>query len=259
MNTQQTVTPANNAAIAALVIPTLAEVTTLASTPSSFAAFKAEEQISFVRTYDPRVQAIEGYRHAIIRYRNTDKKAVEKTAQMVTIPQLKMDASLAVFEDSKNGNAAASILLGVFEDEQDAMIRSMIDSGQSNIHWNLLTLDCVLASLTAARVSNRLTKEQIEAWAKIAFVEVCNTRADQISQAKSYNADQAAKQRAGTLNAYVELAAKLSAPVPNIGMEQATALKNQMALAKLDDDMSKVLRAKLEAILNPKIVENGDL
>lgn len=236
-----------------LTIPTLAEVTTLASTPSSFAAFKAEESISFVRTYDPRVQAIEGYRHAVIRYRNTDKKAVEKTAQMVTIPQLKLSDEYLLPEK------AASVLLGLFEDEQDSMIRSMIDAGTSNIHWNNLTLDCVLASLTAARVSNRLTKEQIEAWARIAFVEVCNQRADQISSAKSYNAEQATKQRAGTLNAYVELAAKLSAPVPNIGMEQATALKNQMILAKLDDDMAKVLRAKLETILNPKIVENGDL
>jgi hypothetical protein len=250
MNVQPQV---NAAAVAALVIPSLAEVTTLATTPSSFAAFKADEGISFVRQYDPKVQAIEGYRHAVIRYRNTDKKAVEKVAQMVTIPQLKLT------DDYLLPEKATSILLGVFEDEQDAMIRSMIDNGASTIHWNLLTLDHVLASMTAARVSNRLTKEQIEAWARIAFVEVCNQRADQISQAKNYSADQAAKQRAGTLNAYVELAAKLSAPVPNIGMEAATALKNQMLLAKLSDDLSKVLFAKLEAILNPQIVANGDL
>lgn len=246
----------SNAAVVASIasmVPTLAEVTTLASTPSSFAAFKAEEQISFVRTYDPRVQAIAGYRHAVIRYRNTDKKAIEKTAQMVTIPQLVLSDEYLLPEK------AASVLIGLFEDEQDAMIRSMIDSGTSNIHWNQLTLDCVLASLTAARVSNRLTKEQIEAWARIAFVEVCNKRADQVSAAKSYNAEQAVKQRAGTLNAYVDLAAKLSAPVPNIGMEAATALKNLFTLANLDDDLSKVLKAKLEAILNPKILENDYL
>lgn len=236
-----------------LDIPAFAQVgTPLAATPSSFAAFKEAEAISFVRQYDPRVQAIEGYRHAVIRYRNTDKKLAEKTAQMVTVPQLKLT------DDYLLPELATKVLLGTLEDEQDNMIRSMIETS-STVKWNEIVLDSILASLTALRVSNRLSKEQIEAWAGIAFVDFCNTRADQISLAKQYNPEQSAKQRAGTLTAYKELAMKLAAPVPNIGQEQATALKNMLTVAKLDDDMAKVLKAKLEAILNPKVVESGDL
>lgn len=236
----------------ALTIPVLTEMP-LALTLSSFAAFKVEEAISFVRVYDPKVQSIEGYRHAVIRYRNTDKKVAEKIAQMVTIPQLKLT------DDFLMPDVAGKVLLGVLEDEQDNMIRSMIDQSKSVIHWSDLTLDCIFASLTALRVSNRLSKEQIEAWANIAFVPFCNQRADQISEAKQYNEDQKAKQRAGTLNAYKELACKLSAPVPNIGQESATALQNMFLVAKLDDDMAKVLKAKLHAILNPVVANMGDL
>lgn len=237
---------------AALVIPVLTDMP-LASTPSSFAAFKEAERISFVRQYDPRVQGIEGYRHAVIRYRNTDKKVAEKVAQMVTIPQIRLSDEYLLPEP------ASKVLIGCLEDEQDNMVRSMIDLGRSNIPWSELTLECTLASLTALRVSNRLSKEQIEAWAAIAFVSFCNTRADQISEAKKYNPEQSAKQRAGTLTAYKELAMKLAAPVPNIGQEQATALKNMLTVANLDDDMAKVLKAKLEAILNPQVVVSGDL
>lgn len=232
-------------------IPSLADLP-LAVVPSSFAAFKAEEAISFVRQYDPRVQGIPGMRHAVIRYRNTDKKIAEKTAQMVTIPQI------ALNDDYLLPEQAAKVLLGIIEDEQDNMIRSMIDTGASVIHWANLTLEMTLASLTAIRVSSRLSKEQIEGWAKIALVPACNQRADQVSEAKSYNADQQAKQRAGTLNAYCELICKLAAPVPNIGQEQATAAKNLLLVSKLDDDMAKVLLNKLDAILNPKVLSGGE-
>lgn len=239
--------------VPALAIPSLTDAPAIAA--PNFAAYKPEEKVSFVRKYDPTVQAIAGMRHAVIRYRNTDKKVAEKVAQMVTIPQITVSDDAAVFasDDFKK------IVTGLLEDEQDAMIRSYLDQGMSNVYWENLTFDKVLASLTAIRVSNKLTKDQIEAWAKIALVEVCNQRADQISEAKQYNAEQKAKQRAGTLNAYVTAAMKLAAPVPNLGQNEATALKNLLLVSKLDDDLAKVLLAKLEAILNPKIAENGDL
>jgi hypothetical protein len=237
-------------------IPTLADTTVLnvqtVIAAATFAAFDLDKQVSFVRDYTPTVQAIADFRHAVIRYRNTDGKT-SKPAKMVTVPQLKLTDNYLMPEN------AAKVLLGVLEDEQDAMIRSMIDTQVSNIYWANLTLDKVFESLTAIRLSNRLTKEQIEGWSKIAFLAACNERADQISQAKGFNAEQSAKQRAGTLNAYCELAMKLAAPVPNIGQNQATALKNMILIAKLDDDMSRVLLNKIEAILNPKIVENNDL
>lgn len=235
----------------AQVIPSLA---TLAILPqATFAAFKAEEKISFVRPYDPRTNAIEGMRHAVIRYRNVDAKAVQRSAQMVTVPQL------ALSDEYLLPDVGAKILLGVLEDGQDAIIRALVDSGVSNISWDVLSLEKVYEALTAVRISNRLTKEQIEGWAKIAFLVACNTRADQISESKSYDAAKQLAQRAGTLNAYVELACKLAAPVPNVGREQLIALKNMMAVAKIDDDLSRVLSTKIEALLNPKILENGDL
>lgn len=246
-------------------IPSLTTLQTLPVIPAAtFAAFKVaeneqEQSVSFVRPYDPKVQGIEGYRHVVIRYRNTDPKKAEKAAQMVTIPALKLSADYAVFSDGEPGNSLAKMLLNTLEDEQDSMIRSLIDQGQSNIYWTSLTLEKVIEAYNAVRVSQRLTKEQIEAWAVIALKEACEVRADQISESKGYNEEQKEKQRAGTLNAYKELASKLAAPVPNIGQEQATALKNMLVVAKLDDDMAKVLRNKLEAILNPKVVDGSDL
>lgn len=251
-------------------IPSLASLNSL-PVVATFAAFKepvvgkaedgsdSEPGVSFVRGYDPKVQGIEGFRHVVIRYRNTDPKKAEKPAQMVTIPQIKIGAEFAVFADGEPGESLGKILQNAIEDEQDAMIRSWIDQGQSNIYWPSLDLAEVIKAYNAVRVSQRLTKEQIEGWANVALAEACNARADQISVAKSYNDEQKQKQRAATLKAYVDLASKLAAPVPNIGQEQATALKNMLVVAKLSDDMSKVLANKLEAILNPKVAENGDL
>lgn len=231
-------------------IPTLDSIATLAT----FGAFKVDEKLSFVRPYDPKVQAIPGFRHAIVRYRNTDKAGtVDKPAKMATVPELKLTDDYLVPEK------AANVLLGVFEDEQDNIVRGFVDSGASHITWDSVTLDKVLDSLTAVRLSNRLTKEQIENWSKIALVDSCTVRATQIAVEKKYNAEQTAKQVAGTINAYVALAMKMAAPVPNIGQGEATALNNMLLVSKLDDDMAKVLLAKLNAILHPKITENGDL
>ena len=219
----------------------------------SFSAFKAEERFSFVRAYDVNATKTEGYRNAVIRYRNTDKKAIQLSPKMATIPQMVLSA------DYKLPGVAESVFVGVLEDEQDNIIRSLIDSGASTINWDSVSLDAVLASITAIRVSNRLSKEQIEAWGTKALSIACYARADEIAITKGYDEAGKAKQRAGTLSAYVGLASKLAAPVPNIGAEGCNALKAMMARANLDDDISRVLAKKIEAILNPKVLEGDDL
>lgn len=235
---------------AALVIPVLGD----AALMPTFNAFKDTDRLSFVRQYDPRIQGINGYRHAIIRYRNTDPKLAVRTAQMVTVPQLVLPEEYSLLPEK-----AVRVLMGVFEDEQDSMIKSKIEIGASVISWSDIELDRILDSLTAVRMSQRLTKEGIENWFKIAAKEVCTTRAMQIAESKGFSPEDTAKQIAGTIIAYCNLAMKLSAPVPNLGTNEATALKNLLTVGKLSDDMAKVLQAKLEQILNPKVTENVNL
>lgn len=235
---------------APLVIPELKSLDFLATAPQ-FSAFKAEDRISFIRKYDPASQDVPGYRHAVIRYRNTDTKAVTKVAQMVTVPVMVLPEEFSLLPEK-----AIKVLMGVFEDEQDSMIRSMIDAGANYIGWDNLVIEKVLDSLTAVRLSQRLTKEGIEAWFKIAGVAVCTTRAKQIAESKGMDATGTAQQIAGTITAYCNLAMKLAAPVPNLGQNEATALKNLLTVGQLADDMAKVLLAKLDAILHPKIIEN---
>lgn len=236
---------------AVLAIPVL---TTAAALPqTSFSAFKEEDRISFIRKYEATVQELVGYRHAIIRYRNTDGKTV-KVAQMVTVPALVLPEEYSLLPEK-----ALKVLMGVFEDEQDDMIRSMIEAGASYIGWDNILLEKILDSLTAVRLSQRLTKEGIEAWFKVACANVCTVRGRQIAEAQSYGKEDTDKQIAGTINAYCALAMKLAAPVPNLGQGEATALKNLFIMAQLGDDMSKVLQSKLKQILEPKIVENNNL
>lgn len=246
MQTQSTTQP--------LSIPSLEDSLSVA-TLATFGAFKVDERISFIRNYDPRVQDIPNFRHAVVRYRVTTKtEVVEKPAKMVTIPQIKLGEEYELLDER-----ARKVIVGVYEDEQDNMLRSFIDQGRSNIAWADVAIDKVLDSLTAIRISNRLNKEQIERWARIALVDVCNVRADQISEGKGYVAALKEKQRAATLNDYVNLSMKLAAPVPNVGQHEATALKNLLLVGKLADDLSKVLLSKLDAMLNPKIVSNANL
>lgn len=241
---------------AAIAVPSFADVSTdNLALFATFGAFKVEEKFSFVRPYDPKVTDIAGFRHAVIRYRNTDSKAVQRSAQMVTVPSIKLPDEYSLLPAK-----ALQVINGVFEDEQDNMIRSQIDTGRAQIYWETLTLDKVLDSLTAVRMSQRLNKEMIENWFRIAAKNVCSTRAVQIAQAKGISdSAEIEKQVAGTLNAYCNLAMKLAAPVPNLGENEARALKNVLVVGALADDMAKILLAKLEQILNPKVIENADL
>lgn len=236
-------------------IPNLMQQTpeTLAVTAPNFAAFKAEEKVSFIRAYDPKAQAIEGYRHSILRWRQTDKNTVAKPAKMVTIPQITLDDNYLMPE------VAAKVFVGLLEDAQDAIIKSLYDTkGVTNIGWDMLSLDAVLADITATKVSNRLTKEQVQAWATVAFVDCCKERALEIAQAKGYDEATTAKQVAGTLNRYVGLASKMAAPIPNIGQEEAKALETMMKKGKLADDMAKVILSKLDSILRPAVLGNDE-
>lgn len=236
--------------VASLAIPTLSDVATM----PTFNAFKEAERISFIRQYDPRVQGINGYRHAVVRFRNTDSKVISKPAQMVTIPVLSLPDEFSLLPEK-----AIKVLMGVFEDEQDMMIRSRIDMGATVVSWDDLILERILDSLTAVRLSQRLTKEGIENWFNIACKDVCTTRAVQIAEAKGFAEKERGMQIAGTITAYRNLAMKLAAPVPNLGENEARALKNLLLVGNLSDDMAKVLLAKLTAILEPKVVENVDL
>jgi hypothetical protein len=244
--------PSNQAVPTQSEIPTL-ETVSLA-TVATFGAFKLEERFSFVRPYSPQVCVdIPGFRHSVARYRNTDEKVASKPAKLCTVPQLVLPEEYELLDER-----ARKVILGVFEDEQDLIIKNLIDEhAASTVAWEVITLDKVLDSLTAVRLSKRLTKEQIDAWFKIACKDVCTVRATQIAEAKGFNAEQTQKQIAGTMNAYCALACKLAAPVPNMGQGEATALQNLLFVGKLEDDMAKVLKAKLHAILNPKIVEQS--
>lgn len=231
------------------------QVNTSGLTAPMFSAFNAEKGISFIRGYDPKATITEGYRHAVIRYRET-AKTVAKPAQMVTIPVVVLPADNYLMPD-----AAAKVLLGVIEDEQDALIKESIEKGESLINWADITLDKCLDALTATRVSSRLTKEQIENWVMVAMQEQLRQRGKQNGASKGFaeDSEQMLKQIAATINNYRELYGRLAAPVPNLGQEQAQALQNQLTVSKLDDDIAKALSKRLHAILNPVAAQTGDL
>lgn len=214
-----------------------------------FAAFNAEKKIAFIRPFDPKqAMAIDGYRHAIVRYRDTTKGVSVKPAKMVTIPCIRLP------EDSYQlPDVAAKVLVGTIEDQQDIIIRELIDNGASLIEFDQVSLDASFAALTAVRVSTRMTKEQIDAWVKVALVGVLTTRANEISDNQRHDSGKRAAQVALTINAYADNFSRLSAPVPNLGQEKATMLKNVLTLANVSDDIGRALIAKLNAILNPEV------
>lgn len=245
----------------AVVIPSLADMQTMPQVTTSFSLFKEDEKFSFVRVYDPKQQAVKDYRHAVLRYRNVENdklpNVVKKVAQMVTVPQMVLPDDWKIAMSEK----ACQVMQGALEDAEDMIIRNLIDEKQaSRISWDLLGIDLALDYLTAERVSQRLTREQVENWFVIAGKSFCETRATQLCESKGITKpEDIAKQVAATINAYKDRMAKLAAPVPNLGTNEATALNNMLLVSKLDDDMAKVLKAKLHQILNPRIVESGDL
>jgi len=213
-----------------------------------FTKFNVEKMFSFVVPHNAKVSEMAGYRHAVIRYRVVGKTAVDKPAKMVTIPQIKLDADSYLLPKQ-----AETVLLGVLEDQQDGMIRDMIESGKNTIAWEDIILEKTLSALTATRISNRLTREIVELWADAAIRPTTDKRAQQVAEAKGFANDSSkvSAQQAATFNAYKDNLAKLAAAVPNVGMDTATQLQVFLKGSKLDDDIAKVLNKKLHAILNP--------
>lgn len=227
---------------------------TISTQSPMFAAFKAETKVSFVRAYDPKSASIEGFRHAVIRYRDTGKNTVSKVAQMVTVPQLTISGDWLLPE------TATKVLLGVLEDAQDVFIRGQLDDSKTVINWDDLATDKMLALLTAVRVSQRLTSEQIANWCDVALSASCEARGKERAGAQLItDAGKVAEVIAATKKAYRERFSRLAAPVPNLDQQSAISLKNMLAVSKVDDDISRSLSAKLEAILNPKVIDNTDL
>lgn len=230
------------------VVPAIAVLTSPAAVELDFTKFSAEKQLSFVVPYNPKISEMIGYRHAVVRYRVTGTNKVDKPAKMATVPQIKLDADSYLLPKQ-----AETVLLGVLEDQQDGMIREMIEAGKNTIAWEDITLEKTLSALTATRISNRLTREIVELWADVAIRPFTDARAQQIAEAKGFAADVAkvAAQVAATFNSYKDNLAKLAAAVPNVGQDTANQLDVFMTNSKLDDDIAKVLKRKLHAILNP--------
>lgn len=217
-----------------------------------FSAFAADKKVSFVRPFSPKdAISIEGFRNAVIRYRDTSKGTAVKPAKMVTIPAVKLDDNYLMPE------AAAKVLLGVIEDSQDTLIREAIDAGASLIDWAIVNVDSCLSALTAVRMSQRITKEQIVAWVSIALDKTLTARATAISDAKLHNDLQRQQQIAATKNDYSNALSTLSAPVPNLKQQSAIACKNLLLQANVSDDISNALLAKLEVILHPEITSEN--
>lgn len=231
------------------------EATTSVTSPM-FAAFKADKQISFIRPYDPK-QAIasEGYRHAILRYRTTDKNVAAKPAKMVTVPQVTLSSDWLLSEQ------AAKVLVGVIEDQQDAMIKALIDADVSLIEWEHITVEKCLDALTAIQVSQRLSKEQIEGWVMATLQNFLRKRGEQVAESKAFKvgSDEHLKQVAGVITNYKNKFGNLAAPVPSLMQNEAQSLQNMLLASGVDDDIAKSLKRKLHAILNPEIVAGVEL
>ena len=225
----------------------------LTPTAQQAVSYNPEASVSFVRPYDPKQVAIQGFRVSVVRYRDTTKGTAIKPAKMVIIPQVSLP------DDYLMPELASKVFLGVIEDAQDAIVRQKIEEACATLAWADVSLDAALLDLTAVRVSQRLTKEQIEAWAKVACAPAFDARSKEISDSKQHSEEQRKAQRAGTENAYIANLAKLAAPVPNLGQETAVTLQSFLTKAELADDLSKTLLAKLHAILNPVAANAGDL
>lgn len=241
METNQTVSPV-------IVTPAIPVLTSPEAQSLDFTKFNAEKMFSFVVPYNPKISEMADYRHAVVRYRVTGTNKVDKPAKMATVPQVKLDADNYLLPKQ-----AETVLLGVLEDQQDGMIREMIESGKNTITWEDITLEKTLAALTATRISNRLTREIVELWADVAIRPFTDARAQQIAKDKKFDSDatKVAAQVAATFNSYKDNLAKLAAAVPNVGQDTANQLQVFMTNSKLDDDIAKVLNRKLHAILNP--------
>jgi len=52
---------------------------------------------------------------------------------------------------------AETVLIGILEDQQDGMIREMIEARKNTVSWEEITLEKTLAAAHRSRISKRLT------------------------------------------------------------------------------------------------------
>lgn len=215
---------------------------------ATFAAFKQESAISFIRPWIKDTPELAGYTHHKLEYRTSDKKAVEKPSQMVTVPAIQLPEEYSLLPVLHK-----QAVLDYFNRCQKDLIKVQVAEGAKLIHWQAISLDSVIEFLTAERETNYLTKESVLAWVSANMVEQFRARGAQIAEAKGYNDLQSAQQIAKTVVQYQELFGKLAAKVPPLAQAQATSLQNQLLLLSADkhDRMYKVLSDKLHKILNP--------
>lgn len=224
----------------------------------NFAAFNAENKVSFVREYSPKItNPVAGYRHSVIRYRviTAKKDAGEiKPAKLVTVPALALPAEYVLPEQ------VAGLVLTMLQDGQDSMIRESVDAGKSVVSWEDITLDKVITFLTTASVSQRLTRESIEAWVSVALKDALDARSVELHEAnREKDSIPLAKRAEAVLARYKQVLGSLAAAVPNLKQGEAEAAQAILKRANLDDDMARSLSKKLHAILNPVVLDDGSL
>ena len=229
----------------------------------NFAKFDVEKAISFTRRYDPKEQATEGYRNVKIGYRETKKNPIPPEPKVVSIPQVSLGQAQTALEMVTDTDTAklSAVLLGAIEDGQDAMVRYMVDGeNRKVINWQEVSLSATLEFLTTARASQRLTREGIEAWIDSALLPTLNERGAELAANKLITAPALiAQQQVAVVARYKSIIGGLSAAVQKIAQEEAIAAVTILKRANLADEMSKVLLAKLDALLNPPAANNGDL
>lgn len=238
-----------------------------------FAAFNEADKVSFIRDFNVKLATeIPGYRHSVIRYRVITAKQQQgeiKPTKLVTVPQLILPSYLGQLDMPKENTEEfvklASVLLATLEDGQDSMIREIVDSGKTvTVQWSEITLDKVITFLTTARTGARLTRESVEAWVmNETMQDTIKQRAAELHLAKQQagvNDGKTLEVRTAELaNRYKQLIGGLAAAVPTLKQNEAEACETIIQRSKLDDDTSRSLMKKLDAMLRPKVVADGDL
>ena len=215
---------------------------------TTFAAFKAEASISFIRPWIKDAPEVAGYIHQKLEYRNTGKSTVEKPSQMVTVPLLALPVEYSQLS-ATHKQAITDYYLKVQRD----LIKLQVQDGAKLIHWGAISLDAIVEFLTMERETNYLTKESVVAWVTANMVASFKQRGAQIAEAKGMDELTTAAQIAKTCNQYMDLFSKLAAKVPPLSQVQATSCQNQLLLLPeaTHDRMYKVLADKLYKMLNP--------
>lgn len=146
----------------------------------------------------------------------------------------------------------------MLETAQDAVIRSLYESSEGalkNVSDDEISIDACIAFLEAERNGSRLTKELIESWfdsevkdnlsvviaEKLGFEELNDTQAQVIDK---------------HLKVYRDILSMLAGGRTVLEAKQLNACEKAIALAASEEsDVAKKLQARIEAMKNPKPLE----